>query len=101
MKAGTRRGLAPAHPGEVLRDMWDDIGLTQDEFSKALGVSRQTVAQLLGRRRNISADMAHRLARALGTSAELWMNLQREVDLWEADKANRKEYSKIRTLEMV
>ncbi len=101
MTAGNKRGLAPAHPGEVLRDMWDDIGLTQDQFSRTLGVSRQTVAQLLGCKRNISADMAHRLARALGTSAELWMNLQREVDLWQAEKAHRKEYSKIRTLETV
>ncbi len=101
MKTAPKRGLAPAHPGEVLRDMWEDLGLTQDEFSKVLGVSRQTVAQLLGCRRNISADMAHRLARALGTSAELWMNLQREVDLWQAEITNRKAYSKIRTLEMV
>ncbi len=98
MSAKSKRGLAPAHPGEVLRDLWDDIGLTQDEFSKALGVSRQTVAQLLGGRRNISADMAHRLSRALGTSAELWMNLQSEVDLWEAEKVHRRQYGKIRRI---
>ena len=75
--------------------------LRPEAVADTLGVSRQTVAQLLGSRRNISADMAHRLARALGTSADLWMNLQREVDLWKAEKTHRRQYGKIKKISAV
>ncbi len=92
------RGIKPAHPGEVLRDIWEDIDLTQGQFAEALGVSRQTVAQLLACDRNVSADMAHRLAKALGTSPGMWMRLQEALDLWEADKKNRRQYAKIALL---
>ncbi len=92
------RGIKPAHPGEVLRDIWEDIGLTQGKFAQALGVSRQTVAQLLACNRNISADMAHRLARALGTGPGMWMRLQEAFDLWEAEKKNQHQYAKIPVL---
>ena len=94
----TIRALKPSHPGEVLRDMWEDIGTTQAQFAAALGVSRQTIAELLACRRNMSADMAHRLARALGGSPSLWMNLQQKVDLWNSEKANRRKYAKIAVL---
>ena len=99
MGATKGRGIQPAHPGEILRDMWEDINLTQGEFAAALGgVSRQTVAQLLACNRNISADMAHRLAKALGTSPGMWMRLQEAFDLWEAEKKNRHQYAKIAVL---
>ena len=98
MAATKGRGIKPAHPGEVLRDIWGDIGLTQEQFAGALGVARQTVAQLLARDRNISADMAHRLAKALGTSPRMWMRLQEAFDLWEAEKKHRRQYAKIAML---
>jgi addiction module HigA family antidote len=93
--ATMKRGLAPAHPGEVLRDIWGDVGMTQAEFATFIGVSRQTVAELLNGRRNMSADMAHRLALSVGGSPKLWMNLQATFDLWNTEKANRRKYAKI------
>jgi addiction module HigA family antidote len=78
--------------------MWEDIAMTQQEFADVLGVSRQTVAELLGSRRNVTADMAHRLARALKGSPNLWMNMQQNYDLWASEQANRREYAKIRAV---
>ena len=101
MAATTGRGIKPAHPGEVLRDIWEDMDLTQVQFAAALGVSRQTVAQLLSCRRNVSADMAHRLSRALNAAPGVWMRLQEVFDLWVTEKKNRQQYAKIAVLKSV
>ena len=79
------RKLRPTHPGEMLRDDFlPDYGLTVLRFAKALGVSRQTVNELLRERRAVSPEMALRLSRLFGNSPEFWLNAQRAVDLWEA-----------------
>lgn len=79
----TRR---PTHPGEILReDFMPDYGLTAGELAKALGVSRQTIYQLLNEKRSLSASLAVRLARFFGNTPEFWLNLQRGVDIWEAE----------------
>ena len=75
--------------------------LTQAQFASALGVSRQTVAQLLLCRRNVSADMAHRLSRALNATPGVWMRLQEAFDLWVTEKKNRQQYAKIAALKSV
>lgn len=78
-------GRRPTHPGELLRlDVLPGLEITQDEFAQRLGVSRLTVSQLLHEHRALSASMAVRLERALGTSAEHWLAMQQAVDLWEA-----------------
>jgi addiction module HigA family antidote len=81
------RKVRPTHPGEMLReDYLPDYGLTVSNFAKALGVSRQTVNELLRERRSVSPEMALRLSRLFGNSPEFWLNAQRAVDLWEAAK---------------
>ena len=81
------RKIPPTHPGEMLReDFLPGYGLTVSSFAKAIGVSRQTINELLRERRALSPDMALRLARLFGNSAEFWLNAQRAVDLWEAEK---------------
>src|SRR5574342_1206362 len=80
-----RRIVRPTHPGEMLReDFMPDYGLTVSGIAKALGVSRQTVNELLRERRAVSPEMALRLARLFGNTPEFWLNAQRAVDLWEA-----------------
>jgi addiction module HigA family antidote len=75
----------PPHPGEILReDYLRPLGLTVSGSAKALGVARKTLSALLNERAGISPAMALRLARALGTSPELWINLQAQFDLWQA-----------------
>jgi len=79
------RRVRPTHPGEMLReDFLPDYGLTVSSFAKSLGVSRQTVNELLRGRRTVSPEMALRLSRLFGNSPEFWLNAQRAVDLWDA-----------------
>jgi addiction module HigA family antidote len=79
------RKIRPVHPGEMLReDFLPDYGLTVSSLAKALGVSRQTVNELLRVRRAVSPEMALRLARLFGNTPEFWLNAQRAVDLWDA-----------------
>ena len=89
----------PTHPGEILReDFLPDYGLTVADLARAIGVSRQTVNELLRERRAVSPEMALRLGRLFGNSPELWLNLQRAVDLWDANQAIREEVERIRPL---
>jgi len=76
----------PIHPGEFLREEFlPDYGLSVSGLATALGVSRQSVNELLRERRAVSPQMALRLSRLFGNSPEFWLNLQRAVDLWEAE----------------
>lgn len=73
----------PTHPGEVLREEYmAELGLSVSGLASSLGVSRQTVNELVSERRALSPDMALRLARYFGTSAQFWLNMQRNIDLW-------------------
>jgi addiction module HigA family antidote len=90
------RKIRPTHPGEMLReDFLPDYGLTVSSFAKAIGVSRQTVNELLRERRAVSPAMALRLSRLFGNSAEFWLNAQRAVDLWEASRTIKKKIDRI------
>ncbi len=89
----------PTHPGEVLReDFIPDYDLSVSGLATALGVSRQTVNELLRERRALSPEMALRLARLFGNSPEFWLNLQRTVDLWEAEQAIKADVRRIEPL---
>jgi addiction module HigA family antidote len=93
------RKRRPTHPGEILReDVLPETGLSQAEFAALLGVSRRTVNQILQEKRPVTVDMAHRLARALGTSPDVWLRLQLDVDLWDASQANKGVYERIKPL---
>jgi antitoxin HigA-1 len=74
--------LRPVHPGDILKhDFLEPLEITPYRLAKELGVSRPTVNQLVARRRNVTAEMALRLARYFGTSAQVWQNLQAQFDL--------------------
>ena len=89
----------PTHPGEVLREEFmPDYGLTGASLAKRLGVSRQSVNEVVRERRAVSTEMAMRLSRLFGTSAEYWLNLQRNVDLWESLDLHREELDAIEAL---
>ncbi len=78
------------HPGEMLRkEFLEPLGIGVAEFAAAIGVSRVRLSELLNQRRGITADTALRLSKALGTSAEFWMNLQTAYDLTGARKTIR------------
>lgn len=95
---GMRR--RPTHPGEMLReDFIPDYGLTASSLADKVGVSRQSINELLRERRALSPEMALRLARLFGNSPEFWLNAQRAVDLWKASRELRKDVARIRPLD--
>ncbi|MPZ15786.1 MAG: HigA family addiction module antidote protein [Chloroflexi bacterium] len=94
-----KKEVRPIHPGEMLReDYLPDYGLAVSGLAEALGVSRQTVNELLRERRSVSPEMALRLSRLFGNSPEFWLNAQRAVDLWEAAEEIGHEVKRIRPL---
>ncbi len=81
----------PTHPGEILLEEFiKPLRITQRKLAKSMGVQVQTVNAIVNQRRDISAEIAVRLGRALDTSSEFWMNLQSTCDLFEANKKLRK-----------
>jgi len=90
----------PTHPGEILReDFLPDYGLSVSALAEAIGVSRQSVNEILRERRSLSPEMALRLARLFGNTPEFWLNAQRALDLWEAAEALKDDVAQIRPLD--
>ena len=87
----------PPHPGEVLADtvLREDGGLTVTEFAKRLGVSRVALSRVVNGRAAVSAELAIRLAAALGGSAESWLTMQLTYDLARAEKKRRPHIERI------
>ena len=71
----------PIHPGEILTDELQEIGLTSAELARILDVPANRISQIISGKRAITADTALRLARYFGTSPDLWMNLQKTYEL--------------------
>ena len=76
-----RNGMRPVHPGEVLREELDELGLSANALSKALGVPVNRVTMILNGQRGVTADTALRLAKYFGTTPQLWLNLQKTWEL--------------------
>jgi addiction module HigA family antidote len=78
----TKRQLDPIHPGEILEEEFmRPLGLSANALAKAVDVPVTRVSEIVRGRRGVTADTALRLARFLGTTAELWLALQSEYDL--------------------
>ena len=89
----------PTHPGEMLRDDFlPDYGLTVSGLAEAVGVSRQSINELLRERRGVSPEMALRLARLFGNSPEFWLKAQQAVELWDAAQAAKEDVERIKPL---
>lgn len=75
----------PTHPGEVLlEDVIRPLGLTITEASKALGVTRKTLSELVNQKSGVSPEMALRISKATNTTPESWLTMQSKLDLWYA-----------------
>src|SRR4029078_11013473 len=96
MKKKQPKRLPPLHPGEVLREEFlVPLGLSAGALAKAMGVPRTRVERIAAEASGITADTALRLSKALGTSAELWLNLQTRYDMETAQRAIGKDLAKI------
>ena len=86
----TEAAFAPVTPGEMLKhEFLAEYGLSQSRLAKAIGISPNRIAEIVNRRRRITADTALRFALYFGNSAEFWMNLQTHYDLKMARKKLR------------
>jgi antitoxin HigA-1 len=83
----------PVHPGRIVRhDCLEPLGLSVTAGAKVLGVSRQTLTKVISGKSGVSAEMAIRLAKAFGSTAETWVRMQASYELAQA----RKDESKIK-----
>ena len=77
------RKRPPSHPGSILRLHYlDPSGISVTDLAKDLRLSRKTVSKILNEHAAVTTDVALRLSRAFDTTPELWLNLQRNYDLW-------------------
>lgn len=83
----------PPHPGEVLRDYLGSISVT--DAARHLGITRASLSRILNGSAGISAEMALRLSEAMGTSPELWIDMQSQYELWLASQRNRKKVPRL------
>jgi antitoxin HigA-1 len=96
-----KRGLPPMHPGELLRDeILPALGRPKTEIAKLLGVSRQTLYDILEERQPVTPAMALRLGKLCGNGPDLWLNLQKRYDLQRAEQELGEKIKAIPTLEV-
>jgi addiction module HigA family antidote len=94
------RGLPPMHPGELLReDVLPATGQSKIAIARLLGVSRQTLYDILDEKQPVTPRMALRLGKLFGNGPTLWLNLQRRYDLWQAEREIGAEIAAMPTLE--
>ena len=84
-----RRKLPPIHPGELLRDELQEIGVSLNELARALRVPMNRISAIVNGNRAITVDTAMRLARYFGTSPQYWLNLQSAYDVEVAERKIR------------
>ena len=79
-------GLAPIHPGEFLKEALEELGASQAEFARAIGVSSMRVSHVVKGTRPVTAELALLFGRAFGQSPQYWLNLQASFDLKSAER---------------
>ena len=92
----------PTHPGEILqKEFLEPLGITQSQLAKDLNTTFRTINQIVNEKRNISPEMAIKLARYFGTSEELWLNLQNQYDLYVVKEKKRDSLKNIKPMASV
>ncbi len=88
-------GLPPIHPGEYVREALEELGMSQAEFAKTIGVSPMRVSHLVREERPVTAELALRLGQAFGQSPQYWLGLQATYELKMAQDRFAKDIRKI------
>ena len=87
----------PPHPGEILRDALEGLGMTVTDFAEHIGVARSTVNRVLSGSAGISPDMSIRLAEAFSQpTRDIWLKMQMDYDFWQALQAKRKKIKSLK-----
>lgn len=87
--------ITPVHPGEVLKDELEEMGLSQTALAEHIEVLPKTINEICRGKRGISAEMAVKLSKALGASPQFWLNLQNNWELCQLNEANYKSIGRI------
>jgi addiction module HigA family antidote len=87
--------LSPGHPGGVLSEELETLGISISKASEDLGISRQILSAILNERRPITSDMAVRIGHYIGNGAGIWARMQTNYDLAQAEKKMRPALKKI------
>ena len=87
--------ITPVHPGEVLKDELEEMGLSQSALAEHIDVLPKTINEICRGKRGISAEMAVKLSRALGASPQFWLNLQSNWELCQLDESSFKKIGRI------
>ncbi len=85
----------PVHPGELLKDELEEVGLTQSALAEHIGVLPKTINEICRGKRGISAEMAMKLSKALGGSPQFWLNLQNS---WEISRLDERSFQAIKPI---
>jgi antitoxin HigA-1 len=97
-----KRGLPPMHPGELLREeILPALNRAKTEIARLLGVSRQTLYDILDEKQPVTPAIALRLGKLCGNGPDLWLNLQKRYDLQRAAQELGDKIKAIPTLEVV
>jgi addiction module HigA family antidote len=88
MRKMIEKRLAPVHPGDLLREILDELDISAYALAKSIGKAPIQVSRILAGNASVTANMARRIGGALGTSAEMWMNLQSQYDLERSKREN-------------
>jgi addiction module HigA family antidote len=93
-----RNGLSPIHPGEFLKEALDELGTSQSEFARVIGVSPMRISHVVNGTRPVTAELALLIGRAFGQSPQYWLNLQAAYDLKIAEQEIRSRLRAMRPL---
>jgi antitoxin HigA-1 len=96
-----KSGLPPIHPGEFLAETLQELGISQAEFARAIGVSPMRVSHVVNGTRPVTAELALLFGRALGQSPQYWLNLQTTYDLKRTEVAISKQLRTVTKLASV
>jgi antitoxin HigA-1 len=94
-----KSGLPPIHPGEFLREILEDRGLSQAHFARVIGVSPMRISHVIKGTRPVTAELALLFGRAFGQSPQYWLNLQGTYDLKLAERAIANQLKAVSELE--
>jgi addiction module HigA family antidote len=96
-RAGPRK-RPPTHPGEVVADILDTLRVSHRQAAQAMHVSPMALGNIVAGKTAVSAKMALRLGKLFGNGAELWLNMQRDYDLWHESQTMQAELAGIKTI---
>ena len=92
----------PTHPGEILKfEFLEPLSITQQQLADAIGVTRVRINEIILGKRSMTPDTAFRLAKYFNTTPDFWINLQKNVDMWDTYDAHKNEYSGIKPREEI